>query len=1172
MALINRQFNGRMNMDASPYQLPPADYSNALNITRDGQSEGQDRIVTNILGNRQVSYDLPSGVNKVIGSQDCPLRNLVDYFIWNSYGRHLWLYYDRTNDEIVKVLEDLVDTDGEAVLDFNPSKKINHIRYIFRSASEGDLVLWTDGNTTPKCANRKLLLDGEYTTIKSAFIELAKMPPLVPPTAEYGTDTEKTSNALRKKLFQFSYRWEYDDFQKSSFSPYSKIALPVGIYGSDNDLDSSSNNFMTLTVESGDENVSTIEIAMRSNIGDAWSDFNLIVSLNKAEQNIQDNSTYQFLFYNDLLYPPITEGVQYLDGVQIVPLFDWTPQLAECLELANGNTPVLGAITEGYDNYPINELDVTMTVENVTNAPPDTEPMQITYTSNTQTFVFTVTGTPVEGTIIKIYVFFNGNAGIGQTQGVRLVGDYVVQSGDTVDDVAFNLSEDFINYPADPLILGMATGNTWNAIFGLAGNFIQQMQITYPSVGGGSISTEKTWLWRAQYIFGLVYEDEQNRDMPGVITFTNPTDPENDFAVNTPDFSEDGGVAQTPVISASINHLPPTGAKRFHWVRRRQTYGTFMFYMTCDFQDDPDGDGYLYFCLDNVRAYKEANSQFIYSEAPITSESRIQIIAGITTSVYNGDTWTQDYQILGTVTRTLSGGTSPQDDRSFVKVVKPLGSISPAYTANMLVMIYTPAVNPLTLNESVYWEWGESYDIYEDNGVFYHEGGDQNQTASQPATFTFAEGDVYYRQRSMFTDVSGDPPYTDITTVSVMDANYSDFFDSAVNDNGRAHVIAVNGMSQFFPVMVRFAQAYQDGTNINGINKFYFENFDEYDRTWDSIVRLFIDRRYMYVFQRFNIGVVPVLTQIVKDVQGNPLEANSDILLNKVTYPYDARFGLGNVPESFAYGNGYMYGLDNNKGVLWRLSSNGLQAISIIYECNAFFVSTSLAYQSNLDNGNAPSGGVYAGNPTAYGTFNSFTNKYIIAFEEINRYNAQGSLIFHQDPVTISFNEVRDSSEGFESRYSFYPENMTSLNNLLISFKNGAIWKHDSDTRCNFYGIQYNANIEVVFNDSVLQKKSWAAITEISNTIWDCPLIYTNVMSYGIQRQESVLIEQNFKTFEQYPSASILRDRHSSKGIYNGDFMKGGYMVVLFNKTNARDLVILSGVSMVLIDSPLTGK
>ena len=1171
MALIVRQFNGKMNTDVSPFLLPPADYIDALNITRDAQGDGRDEVVSNIVGNQKVLYSLPAGTNKVIGSKADALRNRIYYFIWNSYGQNLWLYYDKTNDTITKILEDLVDTGGVAVLGFNPSNKINHYEIIYRD-EEGDLHFWTDGNTTPKCANVQTILNGTYGTIKSAFIELAKMPPLAPPTGVYGNDTTKTANALRRKLFQFSYRWGYDDFQKSTFSAYSKIALPVGIYGSDNDLDNSNNNFITITVETGDANVSIIEIAMRNNIDDAWSDFSLIVTLDKAQLNIPDNSTYQFLFYNDQLYPPITDGVQYVDGVQVISLFDWCPQLADCLVLANGNTPVLGAITEGYDNYPVNQLNVILTAANQANTPPDTDPPQITYVQAANTFTFTVTGSVPVGTRYRIYIFFNGNPAIGQTYGVRLVADYTSILGDTINSVATALYNQFNSYPSVPIIIGSHAANYWNSTFGTAGNYVQQINITAGS-SGGSISSEKTWMWGAQYVFGLVYFDEQNRDMPGVITFSNPTNSDNDFVVSTPYFSQSGGVPQTPVISASINHLPPAGAKKYCWVRRRQTYGSFLMYMTCDFQDDPDGDGYLYFCLANIDAYKTANSQFIYGAAPVTSESRLMVIAGITSSAYNGNIWNDDYQILGTVVKTLTGGSSPDDDRSFIKVKKPIGAISPSYSDNMLVMVYTPMANPISAADSVYWEWGETYDIYLDNGVYYHKGGTQNQTASQPALFTFIEGDVYYRQRPMFTSIVGEPPYTDIQTVDLMDANYSDYFNSAVNDNGRAHVIEINARQQFNPTLVRFALAYQSGTNINGVNTFYFENFDEYNRAWGNIVKLFIDRYVMYVFQTFNTGVVPVLQQVVFDTAGNPLQANSDILLNKIQYPYDKQFGLGNVPESFAFGKTAMYGIDNNKGIVWRLTpENGMQPLSVIYQTNAYFVAQLAAYKSDLNNGNPPKGGVYTGNPTCYGVFDTYTNKYIIALEEVNRYNSQGYPTFHQNAATVVFLETRGASEGFETFTSYYPEWLESLNTLLVTFKNGEFWKHNNNTYCNFYGIQYPCYIEAVFNDVVLEKKTFQSVTQISTTILSCPVIYTNVMSYGNTKQESELIEQDFTVFEQYPSASFYRDKNSIGGLINGEQLKGGWIAVRFYKQDASSLVILSGASVKFVDSPLTAK
>jgi hypothetical protein len=84
---------------------------------------------------------------------------------------------------------------------------------------------------------------------------------------------------------------------------------------------------------------------------------------------------------------------------------------------------------------------------------------------------------------------------------------------------------------------------------------------------------------------GLVYEDEQGRAMPGVTTYANPAGGDNDFVVNTPSFSLDGTVPQTPVLSFEINHLPPDGAVKYNIVRRRLAYGTFLFYQTCDYQD-----------------------------------------------------------------------------------------------------------------------------------------------------------------------------------------------------------------------------------------------------------------------------------------------------------------------------------------------------------------------------------------------------------------------------------------------------------------------------------------------------------------------------------------------------------------------------------------------------------
>jgi hypothetical protein len=111
-----------------------------------------------------------------------------------------------------------------------------------------------------------------------------------------------------------------------------------------------------------------------------------------------------------------------------------------------------------------------------------------------------------------------------------------------------------------------------------------------------------------------------------------------------------------------------------------------------------------------------------------------------------------------------------------------------------------------------------------------------------------------------------------------------------------------------------------------------------------------------------------------------------------------------------------------------------------------------------------------------------------------------------------------------------------------------------------------------VFNDNLTQKKSWNAISELANSIWACPLIYTNQVTYGTQRQETNLGESEFTLLENMPSAVIKRDINSIGGKINGNFIKGNWMAAKFRKENATNLVFLNEVNCRFTDSPRTDK
>ena len=406
---------------------------------------------------------------------------------------------------------------------------------------------------------------------------------------------------------------------------------------------------------------------------------------------------------------------------------------------------------------------------------------------------------------------------------------------------------------------------------------------------------------------------------------------------------------------------------------------------------------------------------------------------------------------------------------------------------------------------------------------------------------------------------------TQSATIEIIEQSFNDTYNIVTNSNGRPTVIEQNAKQTYFPAMVRFGQAYQENTNINGTNRFYADNFDDYDRSFGDIQRLHVRDRYMKVYQKLKVGNVPILTQIVKDATGNVLEANSDKIINKIQY-YSGDYGIGDVPSSLAWDNFADYFVDDYRGVVCRLSQDGITPLSIIYETNAFFVQYLPQFRKTLNNGNPAPGQPYTGDPTVYGTFDAYTNKYIVALEEINRYDGGGALISHQDSFTISFDEINNR---FESPLSYKPEWLGCLNTLLVSLKNGLLYTHNSDTYCNFYGVQYEAYITTVFNTAALDKKTWISLMETGNVLWDCPEIQTQLNTYGTTPQGSHLNAGNFRLLEGEYSASFMRDENSPGGWINGSSLKGGYIIIKFRVQNASQFVFLNTASVKYIDSAL---
>lgn len=1144
MPLYPKMFSGKMALDPHPLTIKEGDYGYAENITRVSVLEGDDNIITKIQSNVLLPYTLPAGVNKVIGNFPDTLRNKIYYFVWNSNGNNIILVYSLTTETTTELLQSKTDSAGVDILAFDPSWKINHIDIFHRDNGEGDLIFWTDGLNNPMFLNVQDAAANLYgSNWLLEYITVARRMPLLSPICSYVNDATVTINNLRKKLYQLRYRYVYKDFQKSTWSPYSKLFAPVNPDSVADDIDPTKNNRIDAIINTGGIDVLKIEVAARQSLDTTMSECFLIATLNKSTLSIPSNNVYTYSFYNDGSYNNI-------DLAESNLLFDYVPLRAYNQVLANGNILVYGNITEGY-NFE-ETLNVTSTVSTLANT--TTSALLLT---QTDVDVLQFPAMPEDpGTGGIIFTFF-GEPSTAVTVSITVSSpsttfSYTILPGDTIADIIAGLAAAISGSGYSVFTATNATNVVpansfiiFHTTIGLpiTGTFA----ITYGAAAIADINIA-CWKHKSRYAFGLVYFDV-NGVTNGVVTQISTMN------LLMPELSTTGGLPMTiPIINFEINHKPPIWAFSYAWVRTNSL--TFDNVLTCVTQGtEKDADfGYINITSNQINTNNLPSYDFKKGD-------RVRI-AGQWIDGASGTVNMLDFQIVDFVTDPKkTDGTNLTGQ--YIKIPYN-GAISLfGTTQNYFIEVYTPKQS-VSATEQPFFEFGENYSVLQPYTVDRsHQGMLQDQISTgggiRPAKFAFVRGDYYIRIRKMSINAANDT-----YDVWLINKSVSDNYPSELTGVGRPFVIDEFAKQQTFPITLRFGQAYQQNTSVNGINRFFYENFHEStDRSSGAVKKMFLDGRDLLLFQEFNVGVVPVYTQIIKDSTGNPLSADSDKLLNRTVYPYKGKYGIGNVPESFAYNKFSKFFIDPTKKVCIRLSQNGANELSVIYECDAFFKDILGAYNSNLNNGFGEAGQPYKGNPTVYGAYDTYTNRYICFLEEIKRYDGAGVLTFSQFPKTIVYNNNNGKSEGFESFLTNYPENAGFINTLLYTFEDGKLLLQNGTTYNEFNGEQKSSYITAIFNKDSFIKKTFNAIRYQAKTAWKNTLLadYTGgqnidaiVTSFinpqtGFQQSSNIQADE-YEFEEGLWCAAFQRDINSGSDAVlarlEGDFLQGFWIKIRF--------------------------
>jgi len=1255
-----KNFNGIMDTDSPNENIGQHSVKFARNIRYRG--EGANMRIENIEGLSLIPFNQPAGTNECIGGFYDDLKQRIFEFIYNSNSFHsIRITYVSTLSRIA-LLTNGTNADIDC-LDFTLDGKIYDVKMLYGDETQGDTLYFINSSNEPCQINIERTLAGTYGTMTRDFLEVIKYPANRPPYVTYGDDATVTVNTMRKKLFRFMTRPVYFSREKSVLSIKSELCLPINAADTQVDQDPTKNCKISIVYETLGADVQYIEIlgqvsgkSDENGVVDPnqFSDPFLIQTIDKASLGLSDNDIAIFDFYNNQAYTEI-------DPEDAIQLFDLVPLEAGAMEMLNGNVPIYGAITEGFDLIPIT---ATVTPSSIPEA--DT---QLPYV-----FVGSQSGDSAFGTGV-IHIILVGTIEVGYNFSIVTTNNTlsVSAAAPTTNGVLSQLS-------VAATLAGFTTSivvDDNNLLLEKSGESLQIVVRQGPVLG---VTNGPVYNWNDKEAYCLNYFDKGGRTA-GSQTIEN-------MSFQTPNYTETLGVPNIPQLLLSVTNRPPIDAFYFTIGRTKSLAKLkFLYWVSNSTYKDTE---FAYIGIQNLNTFIEANksdpnkpsnsAHLAYDFTPGDRIRFIKVLSGTVNTIYTQ----QDFSIIGQALSPNINGTVREGQ--FIKISLPTTSATFDFGttdfANYEIELYTPAQSVAnSLNK--FYEFGERYTIGNPGtATRYHQGMTQNQTSnlSQPATFTFNKGDFYYRNRQInvgaeynynfpayeqgigrttlalnFTSQSySDPnitpgsspnqnlvgfnlatntdrailnvttgtyvfrmkgaiivsfndfgenfryylqdslgnvtdlvpmqpitqgPHTypiDVTfqmlpntrmfifgysqgdyrnsktysevdfkitrqlpyTVPVIDANYSDYFPSALNSNGRPLIEEPSAARSYNGQLLRWGKPNLKNTNINEVSRFTVLNFDEIDGRFGDIKLLNAgDRHILDILQERSCCWYAIYAKVLQNNAGADVITTTNEIITRTNVQYLAgNYGIGNNKGSFAKTKlGYFF-TDSIRGYQVRRSQDGLIPVNELFFGQYYIRNLITKYSDPYIR---PNGSL----SIIIGYYDYFEEQYVV-FLQAGSYN--GKSIPNEG---FSFNEIH---KGYCSFYDEIPEWVLCAKDKTFEWRDGQEYIRDNNIEYGKrFGIQTYPNVTIVFNGKEGLRKTFDAIGFQSNECWQSPEngdIYTGEVNEQTGfRQISSLIEQDYIRRGETFNAPLLRDANSMadarEALLDGDYLCGNYIV-----------------------------
>ncbi len=351
-----------------------------------------------------------------------------------------------------------------------------------------------------------------------------------------------------------------------------------------------------------------------------------------------------------------------------------------------------------------------------------------------------------------------------------------------------------------------------------------------------------------------------------------------------------------------------------------------------------------------------------------------------------------------------------------------------------------------------------------------------------------------------------------------------------------------------------YGNKYFENTKINGMNMFLFASSETIDDAFGSIQKMVNIGGVVKIYQdRKQVSIYINKSQLFDSTGTTNIGSVTSSFLGSKKYSFS---DYGTIfPESVVKNDRYVYFFDHINGAVLRDSANGIFPIS------GRFATVNGSSDYKMDKYFKDFAKTYIDpDPTAIKVHMSYdqTNELLI----IQFYTVAGTL--HKQ---LGFHEP---SNRWVSFYDMYDETPTALTYPSLSFSAGndfftfqglAIWKHNANNRCNFFGIQKGWSMDVVSNSTYIRLFDTIFIhinREITNSIYvdDESTEISDIQSAEYKLLEGVYKAQYFRNKLTTQAVANVVDK------YNGTFLRGYTIINRLSIASASEKIELFKVDV----------